>query len=128
MKEIENKNKTITQIKHILEQYYGDIKGFKLIFCGDGARYIETTAKEFEAEVEFFAEEKRWVEYYFLKGFWFRYIGKYLDAENYQAQAKESKEQWEEKMSELKIESEKIINKALVDAKQKSENRKIRCF
>ncbi|MBO6021643.1 hypothetical protein J6P68_02250 [bacterium] len=51
MNSIENKNKTITQIRQILEQYYGDIKRFKLIFCGDGARYIETTAKEFGAEV-----------------------------------------------------------------------------
>ena len=51
MNSFENKNKTITQIKQILGQYYGDIKGFKLIFCGDGARYIETTAKEFGAEV-----------------------------------------------------------------------------
>ena len=51
MNSFENKNKTITQIRQILEQYYGDIKRFKLIFCGDGARYIETTAKEFEAEV-----------------------------------------------------------------------------
>ena len=51
MNSFENKNKTITQIRQILEQYYGDIKGFKLIFCGDGARYIETTAKEFGAEV-----------------------------------------------------------------------------
>lgn len=51
MNSFENKNKTITQIRQILEQYYGDIKRFKLIFCGDGARYIETTAKEFDAEV-----------------------------------------------------------------------------
>ena len=51
MNSFENKNKTITQIRQILEQYYGDIKTFKLIFCGDVARYIETTAKEYGAEV-----------------------------------------------------------------------------
>ncbi len=63
-------------------QYFDDsiIVTIQRYYCQS---LVKTRNKEFEAEVEFFAEEKRWVEYYFLKGFWFRYTGKYLDAEKY---------------------------------------------
>lgn len=42
---------------------------------------VKTKNVEFEAQVEFFAQEKKWAEYYFLKGFWYRYTGRYADSE-----------------------------------------------
>ena len=44
---------------------------------------VKIRSIEFEAEVEFFAEKRKWIEYYFLKGFWCRYIGNYIEAEKF---------------------------------------------
>ena len=61
-------------------QYFDDsiIVTIERYYCQS---LVKTKSKEFEAEVEFFAIEKKWVEYYFLKGFWYRFTGKYIDAE-----------------------------------------------
>ena len=39
--------------------------------------------RNFDAEVEYFAEEGLWIEYNFLKGFWYRCTGRYDKAEDY---------------------------------------------
>ena len=41
---------TISQIKHILTTYYGDLSQFRIFIGGDGARYIKTIAKAFNAQ------------------------------------------------------------------------------
>lgn len=39
--------------------------------------------RNFDSEVEYFAEEGLWNDYYFLKGFWYRCLDKYEKAEEY---------------------------------------------
>ena len=41
---------TINQIKGILTTYYGDLSKFRIFIGGDGARYIKTIAKSFNAQ------------------------------------------------------------------------------
>ncbi len=44
---------------------------------------VRANDKSFEAEVEFFSEQKLWNDYYFLKGFWCRYIGNFSASERH---------------------------------------------
>ena len=41
---------TISKIKDILTTYYGDLSQFRIFIGGDGARYIKTIAKVFNAQ------------------------------------------------------------------------------
>ena len=41
---------TINQIKHILTTYYGDLSQFRIFIGRDGAQYIKTIAKSFNAQ------------------------------------------------------------------------------
>lgn len=42
---------------------------------------IKNKNADFDAEVQFFADEKLWIDYYFLQGFNYRYSGEYKKAE-----------------------------------------------